>query len=124
MSLEDSLATSGWRPTPLRSPQACLLMVAIMTVFSAGLIHQRYRGGVTVGRTRVLQIFGIALLLLAFGLGIQQMFSSSLYVYVLAAIVVVGCSIEILYLWQIGASDDGDAAVRHDPVRVRNMRDS
>jgi hypothetical protein len=124
MSLEDSLATSGWRPTPLRSSQACLLMVAIMSVLSAGLVYQRYRGAAPVDRTRGLQIFGIALLLLAFELGIQQMFLSGLYVYVLSAIVVVGCSIEILYLWQIGASDDNVAAVRQNPVQVQNMRDS
>ena len=79
MSLEDSLASSGWRPVALQSSQACLLMVAILSVMSAGLIYQRYRNVATRNRRYSVKILGIILFFLICAAGIQQITTVRLF---------------------------------------------
>lgn len=106
ISLEDSLARAGWRPVALQSSQACLLMVAIMSLMSAGLIYQRYRGIVTKDKRRGAKILGVALLFLICAAITQQRYG--IYVYILSAIATIGCAVSSFCLWQIDENASGD----------------
>jgi hypothetical protein len=102
MSLEDA-ASTGWRPIAFQPSQACLLMVAIMSVMSAGLIYQRYHGIVTMSKTRHAKAtLGVTLLFLVCVAVIQQIVPYGRYVSVLSAIAIIGCAVSLSFLWQIG----------------------
>ncbi|MGO8719814.1 MAG: hypothetical protein ACLQMO_11425 [Acidobacteriaceae bacterium] len=106
MSLEDTLASTGWRPIALQSSQACLLMVAIMSVMSGGLLLQRYHGVLAKNKSSNKKVYIITLLLLACTAAIHKSMSYGIYSYVLSAIAIASCAVTLLCLWGIDESTE------------------
>lgn len=112
-SLEFSVGSGGWQPSVFQPPQACLLMAAIASAISAGLLFQRYRG-VAARNSIGTKVLGVTLCVLAFAAFIQTRFSYGMYVYTISAIALIGGATAVFCLWQIGENAQGGSRPSHE----------
>jgi hypothetical protein len=83
--------------TPLHPPQICLLVAAVFSAGTAGLVFQRYRG-VAAGKGLTAACWLVALFIVGFAGAYELLLSSGAYVYVLSSISVVGT---VLSAWSL-----------------------
>jgi hypothetical protein len=101
-SVEFSIGSSGWRPIAFQSSQACLLMAAIMSIFSAALILQRYHREMAEAKRSNMNVLFATLSFVVCAAVMQAVFSYRVYVYILSVIAVTGSAVAVSSLWQIG----------------------
>jgi hypothetical protein len=86
-------------PAAFLPPQLCLLLDAVSSAVTAGLVFQRYRGKAS-GQPLAGRFILAVLLILGFGTGLQYFIGLDMYPNVLCSFTVVCTAVSAYYLWR------------------------